>query len=77
MIILTIYLIFAVINIIIGSILAYIDYNKGKAITLQIIITILYSSLSSLFGTIMYIVIILDENNDMIIFQKSKRIQQK
>ena len=35
MIILTFYIIFAVINIIICLILAYIDYNNGEAITLE------------------------------------------
>lgn len=35
MIILTFYIIFAIINIIICLILAYIEYNNGEAITLE------------------------------------------
>lgn len=41
MIILTFYIIFAIINIIICLILAYIEYNNGEAITLENICVIL------------------------------------
>ena len=72
MIILIIYLIFVVINIIIGSILNYIDYNKGEPITLKDIYMILLSASVSIFGTILYIVYILNLYSNVVILQKKK-----
>ena len=72
MIILIIYLIFAVINIIIGSIITYIDYSEGEPITLGIIGTILASAIFSIFGTAWFIASILDKYSDVVILQKKK-----
>lgn len=72
MIILIIYLIFAVINIIIGSIITYIDYSEGEPITLGIIGTILASAILSIFGTVCFIASILDKYSDVVILQKKK-----
>ena len=72
MIVLIIYIIFAVINIIIGSILTYIDYNKGVPITLKDIYMILLSASVSIFGTILYIVYILNLYSNVVILQKKK-----
>lgn len=72
MIILIIYLIFAVINIIIGSIITYIDYSEGEPITLGIIGTILASAILSIFGTVWFIASILDKYSDVVILQKKK-----
>lgn len=72
MIILIIYLIFVVINIIIGLILNYIDYNKGEPITLKDIYMILLSASVSIFGTILYIVYILNLYSNVVILQKKK-----
>lgn len=72
MIILIIYLIFAIINIIIGLILNYIDYNKGEPITLKDIYMILLSASVSIFGTILYIVYILNLYSNVVILQKKK-----
>lgn len=73
MIVLIIYIIFAVINIIIGLILNYIDYNKGKAITLKDIYMILLSASVSIFGTILYIVYILNLYSNVVILLKKKK----
>ena len=70
MIILTFYIIFAVINIIICLILAYIDYNKGEAITLENICVILGYVVFSFLGTAFIIVHTLHEHKDMVILQK-------
>ena len=72
MIVLIIYIIFAVINIIIGSIITYIDYSEGEPITLGIIGTILASAILSIFGTILYIVYILNLYSNVVILQKKK-----
>lgn len=58
MIILIFYIIFAVISIIIYLILAYIDYNNGEAITLEIIgIALLLIALSlSILGILYFTV---------------------
>ena len=73
MIILIIYLIFVVINIIIGLILNYIDYNKGEPITLKDIYMILLSASVSIFGTILYIVYILNLYSNVVILLKKKK----
>ena len=73
MIVLIIYLIFAVINIIIGSILTYIDYNKGVPITVGIIGTILGSAIFSIFGTMWFIVCILDKYSEVVIWKKKNK----
>lgn len=75
MIILTFYIIFAIINIIICLILAYIDYNKGEAITLENICVILGYVVFSFLGTAFIIVHTLHEHKDMVILQKKKKIK--
>lgn len=70
--ILIIYLIFSVINIIIGLIVTYIDYNKGIAITLETIGIILGLVIFSFVGTLWFIVCTFDKYSDVIIFQKKK-----
>ena len=72
MIVLIIYILFVVINIIICSILSYIEYNNGEKITLGNICTILGIIVFSLLGTIWVIISILDEYSDIVIFQKKK-----
>lgn len=64
------YILFVIINIIMCSILTYIDYNKGKEITLGDICVILCLIVSSLFGTIWIIISILDEYRDIVILKK-------
>lgn len=71
-IILTIYILFAIINIIICSILTYIDYNNGYEITLGNIYTILGLVVFSLFGTILIIINILNKYSDIVILQRKK-----
>lgn len=73
MIILTFYIIFAIINIIICLILAYIDYNNGEAITLENICVILGYVVFSFLGTAFIIVHTLHEHKDMVILQKKKK----
>lgn len=73
MIILTFYIIFAVINIIICLILAYIEYNNGEAITLENICVILGYVVFSFLGTAFIIVHTLHEHKDMVILQKKKK----
>lgn len=75
MIILTFYIIFAVINIIICLILAYIEYNNGEAITLENICVILGYVAFSFLGTAFIIVHTLHEHKDMVILQKKKKIK--
>ena len=70
--VLIIYILFAILNIIICSILAYIDYNNGEEITLGTIYIILGTAVFSLFGTIWIIISILDEYSDVVILQKKK-----
>ena len=72
MIVLIIYIIFAVINIIVCSILTYIDYNDGVEITLGNICTIFSIVIFSLFGTIWIIIIFLNKYSDIIILKKKK-----
>ena len=67
-----IYILFVVINIIICSILSYIEYNNGEKITLGDICTILGIIVFSLLGTIWVIISILEEYSDIVIFQKKK-----
>lgn len=73
MIVLIIYILFVVINIIICSILSYIEYNNGEKITLGDICTILGIIVFSLLGTIWIIISILEEYSDIVIFQKKKK----
>lgn len=72
MIVLIIYIIFAVINIIVCSILIYLDYNDGIEITLGNIYTIFSIVIFSLFGTIWLIINFLNKSSDIIILQKKK-----
>ena len=74
MIILTFYIIFAIINIIICLILAYIEYNNGEAITLENICVILGYVAFSFLGTAFIIVHTLHEHKDMVILQKKKKL---
>ena len=76
MIILTFYIIFAIINIIICLILAYIEYNNGEAITLENICVILGYVAFSFLGTAFIIVHTLHEHKDMVILQKKKKIKE-
>ena len=75
MIILTFYIIFAIINIIICLILVYIEYNNGEAITLENICVILGYVVFSFLGTAFIIVHTLHEHKDMVILQKKKKIK--
>lgn len=75
MIILTFYIIFAIINIIICLRLAYIEYNNGEAITLGNICVILGYVVFSFLGTAFIIVYTLNEHSDMVILQKKKKIK--
>ena len=75
MIILTFYIIFAIINIIICLILAYIEYNNGEAITLENVCVILGYVAFSFLGTAFIIVHTLHEHKDMVILQKKKKIK--
>ena len=75
MIILTFYIIFSIINIIICLILAYIEYNNGEAITLENICVILGYVAFSFLGTAFIIVHTLHEHKDMVILQKKKKIK--
>ena len=75
MIILTFYIIFAIINIIICLILAYIEYNNGEAITLENVCVILGYVVFSFLGTAFIIVHTLHEHKDMVILQKKKKIK--
>ena len=72
MIVLIIYIIFAIINIIVCSILTYIDYNDGVEITLGNIYTIFSIAIFSLFGTIWLIINFLNRYSDIIILKKKK-----
>lgn len=73
MIILTFYIIFAIINIIICLILVYIEYNNEEAITLENICVILGYVVFSFLGTAFIIVHTLHEHKDMVILQKKKK----
>lgn len=72
MIVLIIYILFAIINIIICSIAIYIDYDNGKKITLADIYLTLTLSVFSLLGTIWIIICILTRYSDIVILQKKK-----
>lgn len=72
MVVLIIYILFAIINIIVCSILTYIDYNDGVEITLGNICTLFSIVIFSLFGTIWIIIIFLNKYSDIIILQKKK-----
>lgn len=72
MIILTFYIIFAIINIIICLIVSYIDYNNGEAITLENICVILGYVVFSFLGTALIIVYTIKEHSDIVILQKKK-----
>lgn len=72
-IVLIIYLIFVVINIIIGSILTYIDYNKGVPITVGIIGIILIFIIFSIFGTVWLIVCTFYKYSEVVIWQKKRK----
>ena len=72
MMVLLIYIIFVVINIIICSIVTYLDYNDGVEITLGNIYTIFSIVIFSLFGTIWIIINFLNKYSDIIILQKKK-----
>ncbi len=72
MIILIIYILFAIINIIICSIAIYIDYDNGFEITLSDIYLMLTLSVFSLLGTILIIISILNRYSDIVILQKKK-----
>lgn len=73
MIVLIIYIIFAVINLIICLILTYLDYNDGEAITLRVIGNALLLIFLSILGTIYFITRLFDEYGDTIILQKKKK----
>ncbi len=72
MIVLIIYILFAIINMVICSIAIYIDYNDGEGITLGDIYIALILSLFSLLGTIWIIICILNRYCDLIVLQKKK-----
>lgn len=72
MVVLIIYILFAIINIIVCSILTYIDYNDGVEITLGNIYTLFSIVIFSLFGTIWIIIIFLNKYSDIIILKKKK-----
>ena len=72
-VLLIIYIIFAVINIIICSIMTYIDYNNGEAITLEIISIALLLIFLSIVGTLYFIVCVFNEYSDTIILQKKNK----
>lgn len=72
MIVLIIYILFAIINIVICSIAIYIDYNDGEEITLGDIYIALILSLFSLLGTIWIIICIFNRYCDLIVLQKKK-----
>lgn len=77
---LTFYIVFAIINVIICSILTYIDYNNEIPITLGIIGFALLLIFLSILGTLYFIVRFFNEYGDVIILQKKikneKRIYQ-
>lgn len=70
--VLIIYILFAILNIIICSILTYIDYNNGEEITLGDICIIFGIIVFSLFGTILVIISILGEYSNVVILQRKK-----
>ena len=72
-----IYILFVVINIIICSILIYIEYNNGEKITLGDICTILGIIVFSLLGTIWVIISILEEYSDIVILKKKRKNKLK
>ena len=77
MIVLIIYIIFAIINIIVCSILTYIDYNNGEEITLGNIFAVLGLIICSFFGTTFLLLSILDECSDIVVLKKKKKNKLK
>lgn len=73
MIVLIIYVLFVIINMIVFSILTYIDYNNGGKITLGDIYNILGLSTCSLLGTIWIIIKILNRYSGIVVLQKKKK----
>lgn len=67
---LTFYIVFAIINVIICSIITYIDYNNEIPITLEIIGVALLLTFLSILGTLYFIVCFFNEYGDVIILQK-------
>ena len=70
--ILTFYIIFAIINIIICVILIRHDYNIGVPITLGDISLLLFLIFMSILGTLYFIVCFFDVYGDIVILQKKK-----
>lgn len=70
--ILTFYIIFAIINVIICGVLIYYDYNIGVPITLGIIGRLLFLISISILGTLYFIVCFFDTYNTLVILQKKK-----
>lgn len=68
--ILTFYIIFAIINVIICGVLIYYDYNIGVPITLGIIGRLLFLISISILGTLYFIVCFFDTYNTLVILQK-------
>lgn len=67
------YIVFVIINIIICSIITYIDYNNGYPITLKIIGITLLSIFLSILGTLYFIVCFFDNYGDIVILQKKNK----
>ena len=67
---LTFYIVFAIINVIICFIITYIDYNNEIPITLEIIGFALLLIFLSILGTLYFIVCFFNEYGDVIILQK-------
>lgn len=72
-ILLLIYILFALINIIVCSILAYLDYNNGEAITIGNMCTIFGMTIISIFGTILIISNLLYRYSDIVILKKKNK----
>lgn len=70
--ILTFYIIFAIINVIICGVLIYHDYNIGVPITLGDISLLLFLIFMSILGTLYFIVCFFDVCGDIVILQKKK-----
>ena len=70
---LTFYIIFVIINIIICFIIIYIDYNNGCLITLKTICNALLLIFLSILGTLYFIICFINKHGDMIILQKKNK----
>ena len=68
--ILTFYIIFAIINVIICGVLIYHDYNIGVPITLGIIDRLLFLISMSILGTLYFIICFFDTYDTLVILQK-------